>query len=312
MNPVDRHSVATHLCIKKTLIMKTKISNSLNGLWNRLPLIVRAVLTGFLVSSVGVSLWSVMLAALPGAWPILPMIVILWLYWKFFSGGFSSGKRANLRRATFRSTKLQPGTWKWGLAAAALFVIVVQASFVVTFRLVDFPAAKFTADYKQLDAFPLWQAFAIIVMSSVAAAIAEEAGFRGYMQAPLEKKYGVTIAIVITSCVFTGIHLSHSWAPPIWPHIFFASVLLGILAYRTGSIIPGIIGHAILDIFDYSVWWTDLTGGFQKQTIFRTGVDLHFGIWVLIFMVALFGFFKVMIKLKGDKYAQSFRVAAAA
>jgi len=289
--------------------MKTKIS--INGLWGRLPLVVRAVLAGFLVSSVGVSLWSVMLTVLPGAWPVLPMIPMLWLFWKYFSGGFTYGKGSNIRKESFRLTKLRPGTWKWGLAAAVLFVIIVQASFVVTFRFVDFPVAKFTADYKQLDTFPLWQAFAIIVMSSIVAAVAEEAGFRGYMQAPLEKKYGATIAIVITSFIFTAIHLSHSWAPPIWPHIFFASVLLGILAYRAGSLIPGIIGHAILDVFDYSVWWTDLTGGFQKQTIFKTGIDLHFVIWLLIFTTALFVFFRVLSKLKHDKHLPVFKVAAA-
>src|SRR6202046_809418 len=121
------------------------------------------------------------------------------------------------------------------------------------------------------------------------------------MQGPLEKTYGVAIAIVITSFVFTAIHLSHSWAPPIWPHIFFASVLLGILAYHTGSLIPGIIRHAILDIFDYSVWWTDITGGFQKRTIFQTGIDLQFMLWLLIFLTALFGFFKVVLKLKAGK-----------
>lgn len=204
---------------------------------------------------------------------------------------------------------LQPAVWKWGLTAAALFVIIVQASFVVTFRLVDFPAAKFTADYKQLDAFPLWQAWALLIMGSVVAGICEETGFRGYMQAPLERKFGPVAAIATTSFIFMLVHLSHSWAYPILPHIFFASVLLGVLAYRTGSLIPGIIGHAILDIFDYSVWWTDLTGGFQKQTIFKTGVDLHFVIWVMIFLAALFGFWKALLKLKNDKYLSRFKMA---
>jgi|SRR6185503_5730229 len=308
MYPVDRHSPARQLCIKKTFVMKTKIS--ISGLWGRLPLMLRAILTGFGVSSVGVSLWSVMLAALPGPWPILPMIPILWLFWKFFSGRFGSSEGSIVRRESFRLTKLPRPAWKWGLAGAGLFVITVQASFVITFRLVDFPVAKFTADYKQLDTFPLWQAFAIIIMSSIVAAIAEETGFRGYMQAPLEKRYGTATAIVVTSVVFTAIHLSHSWAPPIWPHILFASVLLGILAYRTGSLIPGIIGHAILDVFDYSVWWTDLTGGFQKRTIFQTGIDLHFMVWVLLFAIALLGFFRVIFKLKSNGAKQSFRVAA--
>src|ERR1700722_4793791 len=286
--------------------MKKKNSNSVSGWWNRLPLVLRAVLTGFLVSSVGISLWSLMLTILPGAWPILPMIAMLWLFWKFFSGGFNSGKGSNIPKKKLRLTKLHPPPRKWGLIAAALFVIIVQASFVVTFRLVDFPTAKFTADYKQLDTFPPWQAWALLVMGSIVAGICEETGFRGYLQAPLEKKYGPLTAIAITSFVFMLVHLSHSWAYPILPHIFFASVLLGLLAYHTGSLIPGIIGHAILDVFDYSVWWTDLTGGFQKQTIFKTGIDLHFVIWVLIFAAALFGFFKVLIKLKDTAHIRTF------
>jgi membrane protease YdiL (CAAX protease family) len=151
-----------------------------------------------------------------------------------------------------------------------------------------------------LDSMPVWVAWAIITMSSIVAGICEETGFRGYMQVPLEKRYGPAKAIIPTSILFALIHLSHSWALPILPHIFFASVLLGILAYRSGSLIPGIIGHSILDIFDYSVWWSDLTGKFERQTIFRTGVDFHFVIWVLIFLIALLGFFRVLRKMKNS------------
>jgi membrane protease YdiL (CAAX protease family) len=144
---------------------------------------------------------------------------------------------------------------------------------------------------------PLWVAFTVLIMSSIVAGICEETGFRGYMQAPLEKKYGPSRAIIITSVIFMLIHLSHSWASPILPHIFFASVLLGILAYKTGSLIPGIIGHSILDIFDYSVWWSNITGGFHMQTIFKTGIDLHFIVWDIVFILGLFVFFRLMRKI---------------
>lgn len=133
------------------------------------------------------------------------------------------------------------------------------------------------------------------------AAICEETGFRGYLQVPLEKKYGPAIAIVVTSLLFLLIHLSHTWAREIIPHIFLASVLLGILAYKTGSLIPGIIGHAILDIFDYSIWWTDLTGGFARQSIFRTGINLHFVVSSLAFLLALFVFFRAMRRLHPNR-----------
>jgi membrane protease YdiL (CAAX protease family) len=118
------------------------------------------------------------------------------------------------------------------------------------------------------------------------------------MQVPLEKKFGPAVGIIITSIVFMLIHLSHSWAAPILPHIFFASVLLGILAFQSGSLIPGIIGHSILDVFDYGIWWSNITGGFRRRTIFVTGIDLHFIVFCLIFALALFGFFRAVKRIK--------------
>ncbi|MDB4901445.1 MAG: hypothetical protein JWQ63_726 [Mucilaginibacter sp.] len=269
-------------------------------IWNRLPLIIKAILSGAFVSSIGVFAWGIMLSCFPSPWIILPMIFALWIFWKFYSGGWGSKDRKETRKQNFRLTKLLPSVWKWGLAAAILFVVIIQSSFIITFRIIQFPADKFTADYKLLDSFPLWIAWVILIMSSVVAGICEEVGFRGYMQVPLEKKYGPLSGIILTSIVFTLIHLGHTWALPILPHIFFASVLLGILAYRTGSIIPGIIGHSILDIFDYSVWWSDITGGFKEQTVFKTGIDVHFIIWTLVFLFALFGFFRIITILSRD------------
>ncbi len=284
---------------------KITTSGSVYSMWSRLPLVVRAVLSGLFISGVGVFTWGGLVSRFPFAWVVLPGLFVLWAFWKFFSGSWGSSRLAETRKAWFRSTRLSPSTWKWGIAAAIFFVVVVQSSFVITFRLIEFPAAKFTADYKVFDTFPLWVAWLLLVMCSVVNAVCEEAGFRGYMQFPIETKYGPVTGIVISSILFTLIHLSHTWAAPILPHIFFASVLLGILAWKSGSLIPGIIGHAILDIFDYSVWWTDLTGGFKHQTIFKTGVDIHFVVWVLIFSFGVFAFFRVVLRLpKSDEARQ--------
>lgn len=269
--------------------------------WNKLPFLFRSILTGFLVSSTGIGIWSLFIKTIKAPWFILPMIPVLFSYLWFFGGKWHNMNSNYPKTGRFRATKLSPFVWKVGITAALLFVVIVQSSFVITFRIMVFPAGKFMADYKLLDSMPRWSGWAVLVMSSVVAAICEETGFRGYMQSPLEIRYGPPVAIGITSVVFLIIHLGHSWAIPILPHIFLASILLGILAFKSGSIIPGIIGHSILDLFNYSFWWTDLMGGFRMQTIFKTGIDLNFLVWSFIFVVSLFLFFRLLALLKRDR-----------
>ena len=274
---------------------KIQHRNVLLRTWDRLPVIARAVHRGALCQFS----WYIRMGRFPhgsrigmdySAHDRLLMVILQ----VFLKRSWGPKRFAAVMKENFRLTKLQASVWKRGLLCAVFFVIIVQASFVITFRLLDFPAAAFTADYKLLDTFPLWEAFAIIIMSSIVAAICEETGFRGYMQRPLEKRYGPFAAIVLTSIFFTAIHLGllHLGAADRSAYLL-PVILLGIIAYRTGSLIPGIVGHAILDVFDYSVWWTDLTGGFTKPTIFKTGVDLHFVSWVLIFAFALIAFFRI-------------------
>ena len=283
-------------------------SNPIVSGWLRIPIFIRAIMTGLLVSSVGIAVWSFFLLIVPAPWCVIPMIIALWAYLKWFGGGWGSEKSRETRKKLFRTGNLGSAAWKWGLMAALSFVLIVQSSFVITFRIFEFPTEKFTADYKLLDQMPIGTAWIIIIMGSIVAGICEETGFRGYMQVPLERKWGPSAAIIVTSIIFMLIHLSHSWAVPILPHIFFASTILGILAYRSGSLIPGIIGHSVLDIFDYSFWWSDITGGFRKQTLFKTGIDVHFIFWVILFLLSLFLFFRYAGRLKNIEALKKDRV----
>ncbi len=280
------------------MMKQTHNSNKILRIWDRAPVLVKAVASGFLVSTVGIALWVADMAFIPLPWSIPPMVVVLWLYWYYFSGrGARPRVGAETRAAHFRLVTLPPGYWKWGLLAALLFVVIVQSGFVITFRLIKVPDV-FTSEYKILETMPRWIAWLTIVMSSLVAGICEETGYRGYMQVPLEKRYGPVIAIVLVSIIFVLIHLGKAWSIPILPLIFFASVLLGILAYYTGSLIPGIIGHTILDVFDYSFWWTNLMGKSERLTILESGVDYHFLVWCFVFATAISGFFRAIKKIK--------------
>lgn len=258
--------------------------------WQRLPVVVRAIVVGIVVFEIGVGAWLVIAALIPAPWLLVVMSAVLWAYWRYFSGKGWPKSTVETRRGRFRATRIPAAVWKWSMLAAMLFVVTVQSGFVMTFRIIEFPAEAFSAGYG-FDQVPLWLAWLFIIMASLVAGICEEIGFRGYMQVPLEKRYGPTISIVIVSIVFVIFHLNQAWAPPILFHIFAISVMLGILAYTSGSLIPGIIGHAVMDIPNFAYWWTDVAGTFKKRPIAETGVDAHFVVWALIFVASVALFF---------------------
>jgi membrane protease YdiL (CAAX protease family) len=156
----------------------------------------------------------------------------------------------------------------------------------VTFRIVTYPADawKLGIDYQ---AFPLWQVWFYIVLAASVAGITEEVGFRGYMQVPLEKRYGPLKGTILVAILFMVFHLNQAWAPFVLLHLFVFGAMWGILAHVSGSIIPGIISHIIVDIFSFSYWWTDVAGTFNKRPITEIGLDGHFAIWLLILFASI-------------------------
>ena len=259
---------------------------AISRLWHRIPTVVRAIVVGFVVFEVGVAVWVLVVAPLiPAPLSLAVMCAVLWAYCKYFSGSWWSGANAASRRNSFREIKLSPDGWRWGLLGALAFVILIQAGFVVTFRIMEFPAEAFIAEY-DVDAMPGWLAWLFIIMSSLVAGICEETGFRGYMQVPLEERYGPAVAVTIVSGVFLGTHLHQAWAYPILIHVFTISMLLGMLAYSSGSLIPGMIAHAAMDIINFSYWWSDIAGSFRRQPVGKTGIDPHFLVWLLVLLAS--------------------------
>jgi membrane protease YdiL (CAAX protease family) len=266
---------------------QTKSSSALSKLWQRIPLVIRATVSGYFVYAIaGLVAWMVILAFVPVPWSLPAMWGVLWLYLKYFSGSGWPQSTAQVRTENFRGIKLSATTWKWSLISAILVVVTIESGLVVTFRLVEFPAEAWNMglDYK---AFPLWQVWLYVILMASVAGITEEVGFRGYMQVPLEKRYGPVAGIVFVALMFMVLHLNQAWAPFVLFHLFIIGVMWGILAYASGSLIPAIISHAIADIFNFSYWWTDIAGTFDKRSITATGIDSHFIVWVLILMIAI-------------------------
>ena len=60
------------------------------------------------------------------------------------------------------------------------------------------------------------------------------------------------------------------------PIVFGAGVLLGVLAWSSGTLIFGMIGHVVMDIGLFAYWWTGIAGNFPARPLSETGVDQPF------------------------------------
>jgi hypothetical protein len=94
---------------------------------------------------------------------------------------------------------------------------------------------------------------------------------------------------LISSLLFMALHLTKGWAMAgMVPIVFGAGVLLGLLARSSGSLIPGMIGHVLMDIGLFAFWWTGIAGNFAELPISQTGVDSPFFIACATFTTSLF------------------------
>ena len=276
-------------------------SNAFGRFWMKVPLVVRSILSGFGVSSLGVGIWVLMVTNIPVPWSVVPMGAILILYWMYFSGKWNPSNTQVFRRFCMRQIKLKRSVWIWGLVAAFFAFIWWHSYLILTFRIVEFQPEIFKT-LRYVNDYPAWTSWSLILMGSLVAGICEEIGYRGYMQAPLEQKYGPVAGISITSLVFVVVHLHQAWASGfVLVNIFVISFMAGYLAYSTKSLLPGIIAHVTLDIPNFSYWWSDVIGTFERKPISMTGVDNHFIISVVVVLLSIILFIisiRKLLKLK--------------
>lgn len=97
--------------------------------------------------------------------------------------------------------------------------------------------------------YDLTQSVAVMfAITSFAVAVKEEFLFRGVLQNLLGREFGDWRAILATSVVFTLWHVG-VWEPSVWTfgEIFLASILIGLVYVRSGSMVMVIALHAVYD-----------------------------------------------------------------
>jgi membrane protease YdiL (CAAX protease family) len=91
-----------------------------------------------------------------------------------------------------------------------------------------------------------------LIISGLAAAVAEEIFFRGWLQPMLRRRYSATVSIVAVNLIFAPLHLI---AAPylISLFTFFPGLIMGWLRERYGNILPSIIFHFLGNV--WAVWF---------------------------------------------------------
>ena len=222
-------------------------------------------------------------------WAILPMTVYLAAYWGFLSGRWGDPESAATRRANLRANRLSPAMWGRSLAAGSLGFAALLALLAFAARLVRLPA---TPPMVMPSAMPVITAFLLIVMQSIMAGVTEEAAFRGYMQSPIERHYGVIIAIVINGALFGLLHFSSHPNDVLLmlPYYIAVAAVYGGLTWATDSILPALVLHSFGDIVVLTRLW--VTGRPEWQLfetppslVWERGIDVSFAITTTVFVV---------------------------
>jgi membrane protease YdiL (CAAX protease family) len=174
----------------------------------------------------------------------------------------------------------------WALIAGGLSIISLTGLWIVLLRLVKVHGNPLP-DFSQ---YPLYTVVLVIGMASLVAAIAEEAGFRGYLQGILEQRARGPVAILITALAIAPGHaLTQGFA---WPTILFylcVDAMLGTTAYLTNSILPSIVIHAVgLVVFFSLIWPNDPT----RQLVESSGADAWF--WIHVAQTIIFAVLAIL------------------
>lgn len=262
-------------------------------LWRHLPVLPTAVAGGVVVASAGTVVWARLISAnlahfarVPWAVPI--MAAWLAAYWLYFvrGSGWPRGTGAT-RRGSARANMVSDQVWGTALLAGMLGLVCILLLQGVMSHLVTLPQQR-DLDPSQ---YPLPTVFAWVVMSALVAGVVEETAFRGYLQRPIERRYGPATAIAITGIVFAFAHFSHPEVGlSLLPYYMAVAAVYGMLAYLTDSTLPSMVLHTggnLLSAFDLftrgrSEWNVDTA---PRALVWQRGVDASFVANVAAFLV---------------------------
>jgi membrane protease YdiL (CAAX protease family) len=207
------------------------------------------ILAGLLIAAAGLIPWALLAPVNRDHRPDVPWaafatpaylaILLAWLHGRGWPRSTSLDRQRRLRLWPPSPDAAAGGSLSAGSIVGLLGILyvfwVVVGHFSQPPDLSRFP----TTSYR-------WSMF---IMGGVLSGVVEEAAYRGYMQTGLER-HDPDNAIVITSLVFAASHVTQGLQVLLLlgPGLFAASLLYGVLARRTGTILPGMVIHVAGDL----------------------------------------------------------------
>lgn len=263
-----------------------------------MTIILGAVGAGIGVLLAGSLPWAAILAPLNlrvltiVPWAVVPMTAYLWIYWKYAIGAIGSRDTAAWRRECLRANRVRGDVWAMALLTGAIGFAALLSFVAVMGRLIALPASTPITTPAGMSPVTV---FVLLIMGSVVAGVTEEAGFRGYMQGPIERRFGLAVAILINGVAFGLLHfLNHpAHVFTMLPYYIAVSAVYGGLTSAANSILPALVLHAGGDVWSLTRLWVTGTPEWQiaaepTRLVWDTGVDVGFllGIAALVVFAA--------------------------
>jgi membrane protease YdiL (CAAX protease family) len=185
-----------------------------------------------------------------------------------------------MRRSNLRANALSGELWGASLAAGLLGFSALIALITLMARLVHLPGS---GPLTTPAGMPSITAFLLLVMASVVAGVTEEAAFRGYMQSPIERRYGVVLATLINGTAFGLLHFPNH-PRDVWvmlPYYIAVAAVYSGLTWAANSILPSLVLHSGGDVWSLVRLWVSGRPEWQLQSepaalVWQTGLDAGF------------------------------------
>lgn len=261
---------------------------------NGVKVITWAVAGGFGMAALGTIPWALTSWANLNYWPSVPwsapiVAAHLWLFWRYAGGagwpaGTSAARREN-RRANPVSGDLGGMAMVAGLLGLGTIVVLMR----VLSRMITVPT-ELSVDISRASIVTL---IYLVTASAIVSGIVEEVSYRGYLQRPIERRFGFPVAVLISGSIFGLMHFTHPGVGvALLPYYIAVSAVYGGLAYLTDSVFPSMMLHAFGNffggigvIFGRGDWAKEVAS--PAPTIWVTGPDGDF--WGSVMLLAVVG-----------------------